>query len=98
LEPVFDYIGAVASRIKRAVAGGVQSKSEPSRWKMITFDYIGIFIVITGEGRRKEDKDDRHCRTNPTFPHIEIVLGVGQGGGWKGSTQLPVCIPASNDE
>jgi hypothetical protein len=35
---------------------------------MITFDYIGILIVMTGEGIRKDGNSDRHCRANPHIP------------------------------
>jgi hypothetical protein len=41
----FDYICALVSRAKQAVAGGAQSRSGLLRQKMITFDYIVIIFL-----------------------------------------------------
>jgi hypothetical protein len=42
-------MGAVVSRVKQGVAGGVQSGSEPLRQKMVTFDYIASFFSVGTE-------------------------------------------------
>jgi hypothetical protein len=49
-----DYICALDSRAKRAVAGRVQSKTGRLRQKMITFDYIAIYFSRSEEGRQSQ--------------------------------------------
>jgi hypothetical protein len=68
--PVLDYIGAPASRTEWAAAGRVQSKGEPLRQKMITFDYIeNIFCG----GVEKPPTFSPHFSTSHPF----LVAAVG---------------------